>query len=886
MPGEPLHNDPLTGAQHDDVLMNLVEQALAVPIEERETCLRSACRDNPALFDEAWSYVQREQRMNGFLMNPLYRIPVDEHPFKPGDLLLGRFRIEREVAEGGMGIVYEAHDEKLDRRIALKCAKAGFRQRLPPEVLHASEISHPNVCKIFEIHTVAVPQGEVDFLTMEFLDGETLAERLKRGRAPEAEARAIALQLCAGLAEAHRNRVVHGDLKSNNVILAKGADGSLRAVITDFGLARKPGMSGATGMSGLDVGTPDYMAPELLNGAKASVASDIYALGIVLRELVTGRGPAGGVGAAPTIPPKWERVIARCADPDPSRRFQSAEPVAEALMPRHIGRWLVAGGVAALLAMATGMVSYERAAAPKNSWRLALLPISASAEISEIAAKASRDTATQIAKLKGGDIARLAFLPPEQLRRKGVDTPENAHSVLHATHVLKATLTKEGGKLILRAALMDERSHEWTAEYALGEERFIPVAVAGFVTETLGLPPLVAAPVVNTVAGADYAAGLAVARQNGAVDISLDSMGRAVNEDPDSPLTHTGLGEAQWLKYKLTGEVRWLDLAKEQAREAEIRNADLSAVHDLAGLLKAEEADAGWFVQAQAQYLRAIELDPANGEAWRRLGQAYEANNQLDDALAAFKRAVQVLPADTWSHQSLAAYFYHRADYADAVPELQTLVRLAPNNPNAHYALATAYGELGRFGEDERELLTSIDLGESVQAEHSLGYVYVLQGRYEEAISRYLKALTVSGPKTALLWLNLGVAYSLSGKNEKAREAYAAGLPLAEEQLTGNQTSGRFRAERAYLFGVLGRPGAEAEAKAAAHFSPSDKDTLWMASATFEVLGHTDQTIQLLRDCPEEMRSSLLSDLKRYPGMPSLHKDPRFIEMAALYHVQ
>src|SRR5439155_9255235 len=120
----------------------------------------------------------------------------------------------------GMGIVYEAVDLKLDRRIALKCAKTGFGKRLPPEVRNATQIAHPNVCKIFEIHTTVSRQGEIDFLTMEFLDGPTLAERRRGGPLPTEEARAIALQLCAGLAEAHRNGVIHGDLKSNNVILA------------------------------------------------------------------------------------------------------------------------------------------------------------------------------------------------------------------------------------------------------------------------------------------------------------------------------------------------------------------------------------------------------------------------------------------------------------------------------------------------------------------------------------------------------------------------------------------------------------------------------------------------------------------------------------------
>src|SRR5580700_4955090 len=197
----------LNKAQDDDLVISLVDLALTH---------RNACGDDTELFDQTWSYVQWEQRMNGFLLDPLYPALSNEHPFESGQLLDGRFRIVREIAQGGMGIVYEAIDEKLQRRIALKCAKSGFRKRLPPEVLNATEISHPNVCKIFEIHTASTPQGEVDFFTMEFLDGETLADRLSRGPLPEKQARAIALQLCAGLAEAHRNQVIHGDLKSNN----------------------------------------------------------------------------------------------------------------------------------------------------------------------------------------------------------------------------------------------------------------------------------------------------------------------------------------------------------------------------------------------------------------------------------------------------------------------------------------------------------------------------------------------------------------------------------------------------------------------------------------------------------------------------------------------
>lgn len=888
-------------AQDDDRIMSLVESALAQPPDQRENYLRSACRGDLDLFALAWDYVRWEHRMEGFLLDPLCRPLAIQHRLETGDLLDGRFRIVRELAQGGMGIVYEAVDERLGKRIALKCAKAGFHNRLSPEVRHASEISHPNVCRIFEIHTASTSHGEIDFFTMEFLDGETLTARLRRGRLPEAEADAIAMQLCQGLAEAHRHRVVHGDLKSNNVILTRGADGGVRAVITDFGLARGSlpqvdASDAPTAGSSEAGGTPGYMAPELSKGGKPTAASDVYALGVILCELSTGQRPfdeptRGREGAVKPsrARSKWESVIARCLMPDPARRFHEAAQVARALEPSRSMRWWLAAAAAITLAAGVGAITYERSTAPRESIRLAFLPLEAAPDASVAANGVSRDAFKELARLKGGKRARLTVARLSAVTLPNADSTGKTYSISGATHVVHGQLSRDNGGFILHAFLTDTRTQADIADrefnYNQGELRYAPPALAGFVTAALNLPPLVVAPAVSGAAQAAYKAGLAVARQSGAVDESLELMRQAVAKDPDSPLPHAGLGEALWLKYRLTGDAAWLDLAKEQARQAGIRNPDLAAVHNLAGLLTAEAASAGWFVEAQTEYLRAIELDPDNSEAWRRLGDANEANNQMEAALAAFKRAVALAPRDLWSRQSLGAFYFDRANYAEAVQEFQRMVDLAPKDANARYVLGVADEHLGRLSDAEKELQASIGIEDSAKAEHELGYTYMLGGRYSDAILHYHQALKAPGPRTALLWLNLGVAYSLARQKEQAREAFSAGLPLAEKQLDANQTSGRFRAERAYLYAVLGKPQAESEAKAAARFSPNDKDTLWMAAATFEALGITNQSIQLLNDCPESMRPSLLSDLKRYPDMAGLHADRRFLEMVALYHV-
>src|SRR5690349_5178368 len=213
------------------------------------------------------------------------------YPFEPGDLVADRFRIVEEVGRGGMGVVYEAYDERLNRRVALKSARDGFRHWLPPEVRAAREVSHFNVCKVHDLHSAGAERAEIEFLTMEFIDGETLSERIRRfGSLEPPEAREIACQICAGLAEAHRQGVIHGDLKCGNILLTQTAEGATRAVITDFGLAAIA-RAGEQRTIHPAAGSLDFMAPELFTGAPISVASDLYAVGVILHFMLAGEAP-------------------------------------------------------------------------------------------------------------------------------------------------------------------------------------------------------------------------------------------------------------------------------------------------------------------------------------------------------------------------------------------------------------------------------------------------------------------------------------------------------------------------------------------------------------------------------------------------------------------
>jgi eukaryotic-like serine/threonine-protein kinase len=867
-------------AQDDDLVMNLVELALARAPEDRERYLYSACAHDSQLFEEVRKYVEWEERMNGFLLDPLYSAPPYKFTFEPGELLDGRFRIVQEVAQGGMGIVYEAVDEKLERRIAIKCAKPGFRKRLPPEVRHATEISHPNVCKIFEIHTASTDRGEIDFLTMEFLDGETLAERLRRGPLPEAQARAIAQQLSAGLAAAHRNQVIHGDLKSNNVILTTAADGSIRAVITDFGLARRPETTQQTVRSGALGGTPDYMAPELWKGETATAASDIFALGVILYELASGRAPfplSPEVSweerlrpRPPSVNPKWDRVLSRCLEVDPARRFRTAQEVGQALAPRS-RRWMLAAAAAVVLAAVSGVVTYKRTTAPQETVRLALLPFDSTPDLKPQAENLLARAAAQLAQLQSNTRTKFVFLPGSKGPRA-------------ATHTLHGTLARDSGKVNLHVQLTGAASSvdlkTWDALYAPEELRYAPMALAGVVTQALRLPALTDAATVNPAARDDYREGLASVRSVGiGVDKALTLLERAVAADPDSPLTHAALAEAQWYKNREARDPLWLARSTESVRQAQLRNPDLALVHRMAGRLF---YNAGRHEQATAEYLRASELEPGNSETYRLLGDAYKRNNQFDEALAMLRRAVEIEPEYYGNYQDLGTFYFEQSNYTDAAKEFRKAVDLAPGEPNAHFALANAYLYEGNFLEAERELRLSLGQKETLKAVETLSLALMYQRREQEAVPYLLRAVSLA-PTRLLEWYCLGISYRRLSQMAKSEQANRRGLELAEKQMEQNPRDGGVRSYLAYFCArTRQRRRAESEAAQAMQLSPKDEDTQQMVVSTYEALGNRDATLAVLKDATQQMRA----DLSRWPDVANLNNDPRFLQLLASHQVK
>jgi len=857
--------------------MTLLEAALGRPASERHAFIDSAC-DDPGLREALKDQADWEARMGSFLLDPI--APRLDPLFVPGALLLERFRIVREVGEGGMGVVYEAVDEKLNERRALKCAKPGFQRRLFPEARAAMRITHENVCRIYELHTVPTAHGPIDVLSMEFLDGETLADRIEREpRLSLSEIRTILSQLCLGLAAAHRNQLLHRDLKSNNVMLTLRASRQTHAVITDFGLAKESAPAATLSaflLASSLRGDPGYIAPELWRGDKPSVQSDIYALGAIGYEMLTGRLPFprdasvdSRLRTRPDPPSKLvpeldivlERSILRCLDPNPEARFPDVEELLRRLQDSRLSR--------RLLTPLDGPA------------RLALLPAATSDAPESIlsAANGAIDHASEM--LRRVPRESLTVIPFGEAIQNDVADALDAESKLGATHVLLTSVAVEGRQLILEAAIVDVRAstklRRLSGRYDVGALLGMPLALAGLATSAFGVDARFEPIPLKPEAYPYYAEGLFLNRRdNRSADQAIPLFEKAIELDSESELGYAGLAEAYVIKHRMSSDVQWLERARDAIQKAEGRNPDSAIVH--IGVGRVNRA-CGWHDKAAENFRRAIDLEPANADAWHGLARTYQLmQGRQADAAQAFQKAVELNRDYFRPHVDFGYYYFRLGNYTEAEKHFRRVVELAPHFVQGHANLAGLYADMGRYRDAEEECRRALDLQESASAYNNLGAILAYQARDVEAVFYYERALALS-PSNFLYYQNVGDSYRRLRQPEEATRAYTEGLTLAERALMDNPRDGHVRSLAAYFAARLGdHSAAKREIVQALRFGPEDAKVLRMATLTYEALNQRNMAFSLLRQASPD----LIRELKRQPDLAEFRVDSRFKELEAV----
>src|SRR6266566_561717 len=743
-----------TNPERDERVMKIVSQVRRQPPAEREPFLRSACETDSNLYQEIADTLKWEDRMGSFLQQPLIALTLVGRPFQPGEVIEGRFEIVRAIGEGGMGVVYEAIDRKRNTRIAIKSAKPGFQRLLSPELEGALKVRHPNICLVNQIHTTKTDAGEVDFLSMEFLEGETLSAHLgKEGRLEPAAALEIVRQLCAGLSEAHRSGIVHGDLKSNNVILCQDENGRLRPVITDFGLA-----SGANQSPGEFGGTPEFMAPELWRGERPSTASDIYALGVILYEIVTGRLPFDSKSLEsrlnpPSEPgdlvkgldPRWDAVILSCLSNSPEVRPTDAAQVIARLDKRPFRK---APLIAAALVITAGLVPPIRERVIElfmpGHVRLAILPFQGPTEATVVGQGVLQDVSDRLRHLRSAG-RTLVVIPPSGELENSVRTPEQANRVLHATHALQTSLRREGDDYIVDGAVIDltTQAHlrDFSNRYSEATIGALPSALANDVSLALHLRTAAVPESLSPEATAPYDKGLYLLRNDRLTfEDAIVLFKEAARLDPRSPLPPAGLVEAQIIKCEIDKESNCLDEARLALREAESLNPDSARVRLAGGLLNQEE---GQDQKALEDYHRVLELEPRNVDAFLRIASAYDKFEMPDKAIEAYKKAIELDSGYFESYEELGLFYYYRGRYPEAAEQFREAIEKAPGVVDAHTSLGGVLCDLGRYAEAEQALLASLKIRETAAALNDLGATWVYQRRDADAVGYFKRAAVI-----------------------------------------------------------------------------------------------------------------------------------------------
>ena len=862
--------------------MDVVADALHRPPGERELFVQQACNGDDGLLRAVNDALVWEAKNASFLTSPWMEFTRLTSPFAPGDIVADRFEIVREIGEGGMGIVYEAVDDKRHLKIAIKAAKPGFQRLLSPELEGALKVRHPNVCLVNQIHTAQTQYGEIDFLTMEYLEGETLAERLERdGAMAEPIAHDVARQLCHGLAEAHRSGVIHRDLKTSNIILAQNADGSTRAVITDFGLA------GNDFDSDVVAGTPRYIAPELWEGKAASQKSDIYALGVILYELVKGpqaewQTSENGVAEVPApdgiasgISARWARTIRVCLDPSPEARPADAIQVRALLEKRH--HRLAPLLVIPVLAATTLLLPRVRTWVHDLIWpppglRLVVLPPAGSNAATLTSDGALDDVVHRLSHAKSGSRS-MAIISPEDARDLGVETPEQAKKTLHATHALTTRTQKDGEDTVIQGSVidLDTQSHVRDFNY-----RYTPVtvgalagAVAGEVSTSLGLRALSTVDSISAPAAGPYDRGLYLSRQGQNDEQTLNLFQEAARIDPRSPLPLTALAEAEIARYDDTKDASHLGMAQRYLQTAESLNPDSIDVHLAAGKLNESN---GRLEQALEEYLRVKTLAPTNLEAVLGAAGVYNKLDLPDKAIGEYHKAINLDPTFYKPYQHFGIFYYYRGNYSEAAAQFRKAIERAPGVYWAWSNLSSCLDHLGQKAEAVEMLQHALQLHTNPDLLHNMGALLSSQGRDAEAIPYFQRAVALN-PNEYVYLLNMGDSNRRLKHLKAARDEYRRGLQLAEAELRQNPQNASTRAYAAYFAARSGEPTwAQAEIAQALHSSPGDNRIVRHAVLTYEVLGRRDEALASLTTATPE----LLRELDQDPDLLDLRRDPRF----------
>ncbi|HVP42893.1 MAG TPA: protein kinase [Terriglobales bacterium] len=753
---------------------------------------------------------------------------------------LSHYRVLEQVGAGGMGVVYRAHDERLDRDVALKVLPAGVladeaaRKRFRKEALALSKLNHPNIATVHDFDT----QDGTDFLVTEYIPGLTLDSMLASGPLPQKEVVRLGIQMAEGLAAAHEQGIVHRDLKPANIRVTP----DVRLKILDFGLARilhpdlTPTAVTADSLTETKavIGTLPYMSPEQLRGRPADARSDVWAFGVVLYEMAAGvrpfRGETGfelssAILSQPPpplpsqVPMELQAVIGRCLQREPARRYQRAgelRAVLEAIQSGTVAPWaslrlrlarrlwLVLFAVLVLMAAvlagldAGGLRSrlLGKTATPMRTIRLAVLPfanLTGDPQQEYLSDGLTQELIAQLGRLHPGSLSVIART--SVMRYKQTDKPVDLIGrELGVDYILEGSARREASRVRITAELIQVRDQTqlWAETYErelagiMALQNEVARKVAGSLTITL-LPGerarLANVRVVNPEAYEAYLQGLHhfYKLTPGDLDSAQQYYELALQKDPNFALAYTGLALV-WAGRNQMGIMSPTEAAPKAnaaALKAVALDDTLAEAHYALAAVKTWQV---WDLPgAQPEWKRAIELNPNFPDARAFYSHYLSIMGRPQEAEPQILRALELDPFNAFFQSLYAMDLLYLRRYDDAIAQARKALRTAPDAPVAHNALWIGLFLKGMYKEAFLEAKANFPGDRELEEAFDRGYA---EGGYPLAMRRGADLLAARSRKAYVSPTFVAGLYLAAGDKdltlqwlEKAFEVREPNLP-------------------------------------------------------------------------------------------------------------
>ena len=792
-----------TGQDIRQTVEDLFQTVCELPPTDRTAYLDQACSGDEALRREIEELLKYHESHETFLEKPalqdaarrmaarLKTSEIQDSTLSEGDWMIGPYRILDQLGKGGMGVVYLAEDARDGRRVAIKVLPKDFvsdedrlarfnREGRMLEELKS--LKHPNIAEIYE-------QAEYDgapCLVLEYVPGDTLAERLRKAPLPIPVALQIGLQIAGALESAHRQRIIHRDLKPANIKITP--EGQVK--ILDFGLAKRfqadlaneesdylQTRSFSLTESGMLIGTPAYMSPEQWNGQQTDQRTDLWSFGCVLYEMLTGRAPFAGKTRAETMKtvldanPSWQQLppgtplviqglLLRCFQPDANQRLQSAQDARQSITEAITENKFV-------------LLLYIRTWIEKLDGRVKIWfgKFSRKKKAAFYATALIMATVLTLLALNYTPLADLVF-PPE--KRISLTDKKDLAAILQ--EAIKG-MTPE----LVRAALMpDGPSSDELLKSQLWK---------------------------NLVAKSD---------NKDIVEEIISELKKQIEAEPSAKL-YAILAQAYLFKFHFSRDAKEKDNALNALRMALSLNAESLDVQVTQGnvLISVGEFNEAIAVFEKARNQRLDEVEP---EILLGLAMAHDfGGDEKGQAEGLYMAAIDARKRregkSFWGDfNDLGMFYYERGRYEQAINCWREVIKLNPMGVAGYINLGAALSYLGCFKEAENAFRDSIAMGgENIEARVNLGATYYYLGDYGNSI--YNLKLVTDGPESdedtnlIVAWGNLGDSYSQVDLPNEARNAYSTGLKLADKYLMKFRGDDQITALKAEFLAKLYSPG-------------------------------------------------------------------------------